>query len=404
MIYIIDDNISRQKNSGWDQNRLFKYRKFVKAIHSIQDLSKQAKSEIFYSKNSVILFHESFFDNPKNKTDKDVNDIRNNLSNYNYEKNNYYYVSFSGSNKERILKNRSASIPVSILYQNLEIFIEHYKNNNIDLKYLLYGKNIEIEPKLLIDLKISKKNYIEDKLSIINDLNDVFFFRSRQDINPPFTNHNTILNKETGRILGEKIDTSLSDVGYNKIFVPLCIGNSLSDFNGLRMATLIRCTKSKNQLAKIYIYSFINPGDYMHELIEHECFDIIKTKYVELIGYSKKDFLEAANSESKALKIEDIQSEMMKLNLPIPENHEDNHSIANEFGIYQLAYNAGIDIKEISEFDSKKLESLYFKWLIAKNGLHEKLPKEQEKENNEYRYKLKGIKKTGLKIDLNKFK
>lgn len=87
----------------------------------------------------------------------------------------------------------------------------------------------------------------------------------------------------------------------------------------------------------------------------------------------------------------------------MPDNYEDNHSIANEFGIYQLAYNAGININEITDFDKEKLNSIYFKWLIAKNGLYEDLPEKDYKENEIFRTESQNI---GLnivgKIDLSK--
>ena len=95
--------------------------------------------------------------------------------------------------------------------------------------------------------------------------------------------------------------------------------------------------------------------------------------------------------------------EISKLTLEVPDNYEDNHSIANEFGIYQLAYNAGININEITDFDKEKLNSIYFKWLIAKNGLYEDLPEKNYKENEIFRTEIqnRGLKIVG-KIDLSK--
>ena len=49
------------------------------------------------------------------------------------------------------------------------------------------------------------------------------------------------------------------------------------------------------------------------------------------------------------------------------------------------------------------MNSIYFKWLIAKNNLYEELPDEQEKQQREYIYKIPGFNVQG-KIDLTKFK
>jgi len=407
MIYIIDDNKTRQKNSGWSEEILNKFKDFVHPIYNFEGLNEEVKNEIFKTNNNVILFHESFFDNPINKTKEDVNKIKDKLNNYNYEDFNSFYVSFSGSNKERKLRkdNRSASAPVSVIYDNLEHFILKFKNEKrYDLKTLLYGKNTSIEPELFEQLEKAKVNYINEQHDIEKNIDNVFLFRSKYDVNPPFSNYSTILNKETENGLHKKVVDCLSDGYFDSVFVPLCFGPSLSDYNGLRLATHIRCTQTKNQLSRIFIYSFLDTSEYLNDLLNHECFNILKIKNIELIAYSKKVFQDAVLKPITKFELKELSKELNKLKLEVPDNYEDNHSIANEFGIYQLSYNAGIDISEITDFDSKKLESLYFKWLIAKNGLNEKLPEKQEKENKDYRHKLRGIIHTGQMIDLSKFK
>ena len=63
----------------------------------------------------------------------------------------------------------------------------------------------------------------------------------------------------------------------------------------------------------------------------------------------------------------------------------------------------GININEITDFDKEKLNSIYFKWLIAKNGLYEDLPEKNYKENEIFRTEIqnRGLKIVG-KIDLSK--
>jgi hypothetical protein len=49
------------------------------------------------------------------------------------------------------------------------------------------------------------------------------------------------------------------------------------------------------------------------------------------------------------------------------------------------------------------MNSIYFKWLIAKNNLFEDLPEDQAKQQREYIYKIPGFNVQG-KIDLAKIK
>ena len=58
--------------------------------------------------------------------------------------------------------------------------------------------------------------------------------------------------------------------------------------------------------------------------------------------------------------------------------------------------------KSTEGFDQKKLETIYFKWLIAKNNLLNPLDDETKVEQKKYADKLSGLKVKG-KIDLSKF-
>ena len=165
------------------------------------------------------------------------------------------------------------------------------------------------------------------------------------------------------------------------------------------MATQIRCTVTPNQLKRIFIYSFVG----IEYLINNEYFNILKTKNVELVNYSKIAFRIAVSRKFLPLNLKDLPVEIKKLELEPPKNYSDNHSIANEWGIYQMARNANININEVEGFDTKKLSSLYFKWLIIKNQLDQPISQEQEQVQKRYAESLPGIKVLG-KIDLTKFK
>lgn len=210
-----------------------------------------------------------------------------------------------------------------------------------------------------------------------------------------------LFNKTEDEDLNEKILEDLKNEEFDNIFIPLCFGATLSDYNGLRLATLIRCTKTTNQLKPIFIYSFVGYDD----IIDDEYFNILKTKNIFLIDYKTIAFKEALEKKFEELTYDELPKEISKLKLEVPDDYEDNHSIANEYGLYQLAYNANIDIEEISDFNNEKMNSIYFKWLICKNGLYEELPTEIIEENNFFRAEIKKPKLTftGKKIDLSKF-
>ncbi len=60
--------------------------------------------------------------------------------------------------------------------------------------------------------------------------------------------HNEEIYNESDSELTEIVLNLLKENEYDNIFLPLCFGQTLSDFNGLRLATHIRCTPTKNQL------------------------------------------------------------------------------------------------------------------------------------------------------------
>jgi CheY-like chemotaxis protein len=371
MIYLIDDNKKRQQDSGWNEDKFEEYNGFIHPIYRLSEITDELRNELFKCQNNVVLFHESFFENFDNKQVNDVNDIRNKLEELSNKTNNRYYVIFSGSNSERKINesNTSASIPVHILYINLEVFIKQYLHKNeYNLKYLLYGTNIDIEPLLLEELNKSKRLFIEESITITNELDDHFFFRSKLDFNPLNKNHTTIFNKDSEFGLHEKINESLSIKVYKGIFIPLCFGNSLSDFNGLRLATEIRSSNTINQFTPIFIYNFVR----IEYLLQNEYFNILKTKGVELVDYSKKAFHNVTSLSPTPITPFELPYEIRKLELQPPKNYLDNHSIANEWAImrwFKTLHNSGVlDYipDEIESIETNITSNLYYKYLTCK--------------------------------------
>ena len=363
MIYLIDDNEKRQFDSGWDQAKFLLFQEFLTPIHRISEITDQVRDEMFKNENNVVLFHESFFEHFENKQNKDVNDIRNKFQNLTTRELNFHYVIFSGSNLERKMENsgKSASIPVHVLYNNLEVFIECYKKkNNYDLRILIYGENYEVEPQLLDFLNTAKKKFILENTNSNTILDDFFFFRSKSDINSLSKQFTTIFNKDLNNGFDQIIKENLNDINYKGIFIPLCFGNTLSDYNGLRLATEIRCTNIANQLTPIYIYSFVDLGF----LLKNEYFNILKTKDVYLINYNLEDFQKAGETRNSNLKKHDLPVELKQLDLRHPKNYSDNHSVTNEWAIYQWSKAVGCYDSEELERVLKNVESnLFFKYL-----------------------------------------
>lgn len=365
MIYLIDDKINRQVKSGWDLEKFKEYEKYIVPIHTYSDMQDLEYRKSVFSSENVILFHESFFDNEVNIQSQDINDIRNKLEDFARDNPSAFYVSFSGSNNTRNLENNAGSLPVNILYQNLENFISSFqKNNEYDVSFLFYGENHNIEKDLLLKLDLKKKDFDQSSKIEPPSFKTPFFLRSRVDIHSPFgeeSKSETIFNKDVEDIqLCEKIEKWFIDYEYDFIFLPISFGATLSDFNGLRLAIHIRCTDTINRLKPIYIYSYVDH----HSLMKNEYFDILKTRNVFLIEYSQIAFSDAVLKENTALTIGKLPNEIGKINLKIPTNYDSSHSIANEWAIYKLVYSLPkVFYDQASNVISNIENNIYFKYL-----------------------------------------
>lgn len=171
------------------------------------------------------------------------------------------------------------------------------------------------------------------------------------------------LNKDfdiTDEFLSEVVNDIINSRQYTNIFIPLCFGPILSDFNGLRLATHIRCTPGINQNKNIYIFSFVD----VNLLLDNECFDILKTKGVKLIKYNFDKIQALVYNKDIELELIDLPNEIKKkLNFKVPANYEDNHGIANEWAIYRWAQLIGANDKGIEKIIDIQNSNLYFKYL-----------------------------------------
>lgn len=195
MIYLIDDKKPRQELFGWDEPRFDFYRPILKTVYSYNQIKNEnLNSEVkIFSKDSIILFHESFFDNVDYSNKKDSLEIRNKLIAW-CNTNNIPIVQFSGSINTRKIVDHNVSLPVEILYQNLEIFFKSILNDDPiekSLKHLLFGDNFKIERILQLKKEIWETKF---KLSpLLNQKINEFNLLTNRNIDLKVTQDPTVL-------------------------------------------------------------------------------------------------------------------------------------------------------------------------------------------------------------------
>lgn len=190
---------------------------------------------------------------------------------------------------------------------------------------------------------------------------------------------------------------------YKNIIIPLCFGDVLSDYLGLRLSLHIRTTLTINQNKNIFIYGY----EGICNMINNDFFLILNTKGIILIDYNLFDIQKAVEVDINYLDKRDLSNEMAKINLNIPTNHFDNHSIANLWGAFRLIEIAEININQIDSLNPDDLKNIYFKWLQTKNHKPEIKNELFEEMNKEYSNELQALKdkiKNAPIIDLSKFK
>lgn len=171
MIYLIDDKKSRQEQLGWGQTKFENFNSILKTVYSYKQIEKEElnTNDKIYATNSIILFHESFFDHVDNSHKKESDKIRNGLNDW-ADKNNVPLILFSGSNNARSIIGQKVSMPVKLLYQNLELFVNSILSDDEtekSLKILLYGEKFNVEEILQL-----KKEIWETKFKLSPLLNN----------------------------------------------------------------------------------------------------------------------------------------------------------------------------------------------------------------------------------------
>jgi CheY-like chemotaxis protein len=367
MIYLIDDKKLRQeKDFGWSNEKFADYYEYLMPIYSLEELER--KAEEIFKDNNTVLYHESFLDN--SVLNKQSSFKRSKLEQFAQNHQSFNLVIFSGSKNSRILNSNIAHLPVSVVYQNLSLFIERQADYKVNLAYLVFGCNPRIESELIE--KLENALAIIEKEPVIIDNQSCFFIATfDRDIRNPIEGARsvTLFDEESDADISEFIKKNLYEESFDNIFIPLCYGTSLSDFNGLRLATHIRCTQSPNQLSRIFIYGFVG----IEYLINNEYFNILRVKNVALINFSKRAFQESVSTSVDSITAKELPEQIAKLKLDIPKNYEDNHSISNDWAIFRWTKCLGVEVNEELQTICDKISSnLYFKYLRTINPVIQK--------------------------------
>lgn len=364
MIYLIDDKTSRRTDYGWSDTKIEEYSDILTSISDFENFS--VCMDVIHHAGSVIIYHESFIDVVGDAYKKGVSQWLKNI-----EKNQGVVIAyFSGSKSQRSINTDGniCYLPPHILYSNLECFLQHYRIGEADFKYLLFGQYPELEDDLCKAIKkVNEANMDLD--TRVTDKKLFFFLASEDALCPPFEN----------AIVEDSFDFSCDDSSlcntvaksmgrdkYDGVFVPLCFGETFSDFLGLRLAMLIRLLDTPNKCTPIVIYGEATYSDLLHD----DCFDILKMPGVYYVGYGYKKIMEITSS-LRDISDNEYSNGIGNLRLKIPTNVGDNHGVSNQWAIYRWA--EMFNWSEHPEILAPSfLNSLYFKYLHARYGGHDK--------------------------------
>lgn len=357
MIYLIEDKASRRKDYGWTDEKIREYEDCLTLISEGNDLAAH-KVEMLSDKNNVMLYHESFPNVVKDDHKQVISELKESIT-----KSNIKLAYFSGSKSQRTLNENVCNLPPDALYSNLEVFCNKYRAGDVDFRFLMFGEKPELEENLR--KRIDKVNNRNDPHTKVPTREQFFFFlNSDQALEIPFSGN---VDADDGfdfdcddSSLCSTIDEDLANQKYDCIFVPLCFGETLYDFLGLRFAMLIRFLQTKNRLTPIIIYG---EAEYA-EMINNECFDILKMPGIK---YVHSDFASLQNSVSGLR--DTLESEyklgLQNIHLKIPSDIGDNHDVSNKWAIYRWATALGADDDDIEKNNDKVLNNLYFRYLMS---------------------------------------
>lgn len=366
MVILIDDKKSRQLDYGWNPQRFDEFKEKILPIRTYDFLENDYS--FLLQEGNTILLHESFFNDIDDEHKALANCFSNIIEDY-AKKKQIQVAYFSGSKTSRKIDGNIAYLPVYVMYEHLQQYLLNSPNEDGSINYLLWGNNPLIEKELHKKISDANNSMVSEEYSEegCNSNVLVIIANGDDDLDNPINDAtvatiflDTSLNDPVSdAFLDSFVNEWLCDRVYDAVLLPLCFGPILSDYNGLRLAMHIRCTKTKNQCTPIFIYSPIGA----EQLIENEYFDVLKTRDVSLIGYSNNAICNSVRSVSSMLDDYSVGSELKKVRLSAPKNYLDSHSVANEWAIYRWAEAIGASDKDISKLNDNVKTNLYFKYL-----------------------------------------
>ena len=132
MIYLFDDKESRQQSYGWTNKMFELWSDFIVRIKDYSDYLLLEEKDIFKDGN-IIIYHESFSTCIPYEERRNYQAFHNSLIDGS-ELPYVYVVIFSGSITSRAINNNVAHVPVTDMYANLECFLEHYREQEMDFR------------------------------------------------------------------------------------------------------------------------------------------------------------------------------------------------------------------------------------------------------------------------------
>ena len=355
MIYLIEDKTSRRNDYGWTNEKISTKSDIITVIENAAELIKMMP-EILMDGN-VVLFHESFSRIETNDKVKKINDFISQIVNTG----NIHIAFFSGSNSQRIADGVSCSLNVDILYKNLDVFIEYYRQGTIDFNYLLFGEDPKLEARLLqLIQKVNNDNIETPKIESDNKI--LFLLTSEESIQVPISNA-TIKNDcdyDCSDMDLTKLVEEQSTYPYDAIYIPLCMGETLSDYLGLRLAMFFKLSDTANKYAHIFIYGVVNSS----MLLKNECVEVLRMPGVNYVLADASSLIKSTQLIRKITK-EEYRLGLKSIHLNVPTNIGDNHSIANKWAISRWALALDDSDDAIEKNNDDIYSSLYFRYLSA---------------------------------------
>lgn len=183
---------------------------------------------------------------------------------------------------------------------------------------------------------------------------------------------------------------------YDLIILPYNLSEAHIEYSGLRVAAHIRLTPKWNALSTPILFLGIDKVDEIQKLsllggilFSNNVYHSDKTGLDELIKIfswinNHTQLQDVPNEE--IMESQEYQSLLQRLKtMPVPANYATHHTIANEWAI--LRWKEMINWKVVKqeptlpEHSKHILNMLYFKYLNAKHGTHDRFKKEEHKKS-----------------------